>query len=642
MLGAIGREPLSVFFSYDKIDLSSARRNSLPVAFSPNPHRRWLPLDSTCFCSRENDVVAGVEHPISRNHNCKSTALLLHGLSHCPSPVHNKKEGESLPQIIPQHDDKFKANENEELLEVSSSRLLLSKKSSKRIPFPGSVIDAGTNSSQFDLSSYSQNEEMEDLRLRRAVDLRRTVVAGILRELMRGGATKFSKTYADNLVSRLPDFIDRVVVAAAFMKQQQDFSHSTFEVRVRAYVNSSKLIPLIRWLKHNSLTYPQIGKLICMTSSGDMDSTLRGLVHWLKTIHVKGNFLGYVLTRADNILQHSPTDLEEIAHFLEIHGIRRDWMGFIVSRCPELLSFTMQEMESRVNFYLNMGMSDRDFGTMVFDCPKALGSFSIEQMNAKVEYLREFGLNNEEVGKLLAFKPQLIGCSIEERWKPLVKFLYYLGIRRDGIKRMLMMKPTIFCVDLKTTIVPKVQFLQDIGIQEEAIGSLLVKFPPFLTYSLYKKIRTVVIFLMTKAGVSHKDIGKVIALEPALVGCSIKKLEVNVKYFLSLGIPLQSLGEMIADFPMLLKYNIDILRPKYRYLRRTMVRPLQELIEFPRFFSYSLEARIIPRHKILVKNQINFKLRYMLAASDEKFDEQVNAAVHRRWMFRNGDNYIDG
>lgn len=88
---------------------------------------------------------------------------------------------------------------------------------------------------------------------------------------------------------------------------------------------------------------------------------------------------------------------------------------------------------------------------------------------------------------------------------------------------------------------------------------------------------------MTKAGVSKRDIGKVIALGPELLGCSIvNKLEVNVKYFLSLGIHLRVLGEMIADFPMLLRYNIDVLRPKYRYLRRTMVRPLQDLIEFPR------------------------------------------------------------
>lgn len=92
-----------------------------------------------------------------------------------------------------------------------------------------------------------------------------------------------------------------------------------------------------------------------------------------------------------------------------------------------------------------------------------------------------------------------------------------------------------------------------------------------------------VIFLMTKAGVSQRDIGKVIALAPELLGCSIaNKLEVTLKYFLSLGISLPQLGNMIADFPMLLRYNVDVLRPKYRYLRRVMIRPLEDVIEFPR------------------------------------------------------------
>lgn len=100
---------------------------------------------------------------------------------------------------------------------------------------------------------------------------------------------------------------------------------------------------------------------------------------------------------------------------------------------------------------------------------------------------------------------------------------------------------------------------------------------------------------MTKAGVSQKNIGKVIALGPELLGCSIaNKLDHNVKYFLSLGITLRQLGEMVADFPMLLTYNIDVLRPKYRYLRRMMVRPLQDLIEFPRYLAYAINRSVLP------------------------------------------------
>lgn len=80
---------------------------------------------------------------------------------------------------------------------------------------------------------------------------------------------------------------------------------------------------------------------------------------------------------------------------------------------------------------------------------------------------------------------------------------------------------------------------------------------------------------------------------PELLGCSIgNKLDHNVKYFLSLGISIPQLGEMVSDFPMLLRYNIDVLRPKYRYLRRVMVRPLQDVIEFPRLADMHESIRV--------------------------------------------------
>ncbi|KAH9306364.1 hypothetical protein KI387_010768, partial [Taxus chinensis] len=89
-------------------------------------------------------------------------------------------------------------------------------------------------------------------------------------------------------------------------------------------------------------------------------------------------------------------------------------------------------------------------------------------------------------------------------------------------------------------------------------------------------------FLIEIAGVPEADIGKVIASEPELIGCSLSgKLEVTAKFFFAIGIPPQMLGRMIADFPMLLKYNLLVIRPKYRYFKRVMVRPLKDLIEFP-------------------------------------------------------------
>lgn len=490
------------------------------------------------------------------------------------------------------------------------------------------------NQSEDEYNSENDDDFDEEMVVK-AIEIRRKVTAEIFKQAMRKKG-KFGITYSTNLVNRLDDFVDFVMIKAAAMKRMDEFKFLSFNDRARRVIEELNVVSLIRWLKHNAVSYPRIAKLIYM-SRGNVES-IRRVTEWLKSIHVKGEFLGSVLTKAgENILERPIEELDEIVWYLESNGVRMDWMGYVMSRCPQLLCCGMEEVKTRVGFFLDMGMNEKDFGTMVFDYPRVLGYFTLEEMNQKVNYLKEFGLSNEDFGRLLAFKPQLMGCSIEERWKPLVKYLYYLGISRDGMKRMLVIKPMVFCVDLELTIVPKVRFFQDIGIRDDAIGNMLVKFPPLLTYSLYKKIRPVVIFLMTKAGVSERNIAKAIALGPELLGCSIvNKLEINLKYLLSLGIRHRQLGEMIADFPMLLRYNIDLLRPKYKYLRRTMVRPLQDLIEFPRFFSYSLDDRIIPRHKVLVENRINFKLRYMLASTDEEFQKKVEAAVERRRKFESG------
>lgn len=465
--------------------------------------------------------------------------------------------------------------------------------------------------------------------------MRRAVAAEVLVAALGGGKVG-GLTYIKNLTGRMGPFVDRVVVEAAAMRRDRpELAHMSFNARAKAYIQESGLVELVKWFKHNSMTYPQIAKVVC-ACSGDLGK-VRKMIKWLRSIYVKGDFLGRVLANGGSFLNRSFEELEEIIGYLESLGVRRDWIGYVVSRCPQLLSLSMDELETRVRFYTDLGMDEKDFGTMVYDYPRVLGFLSLEEMNSKVQYLKEFGLSTEELGRLLAFKPQLMACSIEERWKPLVKYLYHLNISRDGMKRMLMVQPTIFCLDLETVIAPKVQFLIDIGVRSDAIGNVLAKFPPVLTYSLYKKIRPVVIFLLTKGGVKQDDIGKVIALDPQLLGCSIAhKLEVSVKYFRSLGIYHFVLGQMIADFPTLLRYNVDILRPKYQYLRRVMVRPLKDLIEFPRFFSYSLEDRIEPRHRTLVANRINMKLRYMLTGSDEEFAQRVREAVERRARFEAG------
>ncbi|CAM6090663.1 unnamed protein product [Calypogeia fissa] len=224
-------------------------------------------------------------------------------------------------------------------------------------------------------------------------------------------------------------------------------------------------------------------------------------------------------------------------------------------------------------------ISAEQFGIMVFRFPAIVGHFSAEEMQLKVDYLRQIGID------------------------------------------------VVFCLNVEENIAPKVKFLRAIGVLEEAIGQPIVDFPAILTYSLEKKIRPVVRFLLEEAGVTEEKVGKVITLQPELIRCSLpNKLLVLVKYFRSKGFKSSQIGGMIEDFPGLPMYSVPALHPKFQYLIRVMKRSPANVITFPRYFSYSLQSRIILRHELMQEKSLNFSLSHMLACGDDAFSSRIATA----------------
>lgn len=80
--------------------------------------------------------------------------------------------------------------------------------------------------------------------IRRALDIRRKVTAEVFKAAMKKG--KFGITYSTNLVNRLPDFIDHVMIEAAALKRSSEFKDSTFNLRAKLVIDHSNVVPLIR------------------------------------------------------------------------------------------------------------------------------------------------------------------------------------------------------------------------------------------------------------------------------------------------------------------------------------------------------------------------------------------------------------
>lgn len=99
-----------------------------------------------------------------------------------------------------------------------------------------------------DQSGIAAAAEDDEEMLIKALEIRRRVTTEIFMEAMRKG--KFGITYSRNLVSKLSDFIDYVMIQAASMKQMPEFSHSSFNSRARAFIDDSSVVPMIRYMNN--------------------------------------------------------------------------------------------------------------------------------------------------------------------------------------------------------------------------------------------------------------------------------------------------------------------------------------------------------------------------------------------------------
>lgn len=139
-----------------------------------------------------------------------------------------------------------------------------------------------------------------------------------------------------------------------------------------------------RWLKHNSVTIPRVGKLVDLKMENLQ--VLCERVAWLKHMHVHGRDLGVILTRQPCILSRPQAELDELIGLLERAGIRREWVGFVISRSPAVLSLSSQGLIKKLLFFENLGVTPQQLGPMAFNFPASIGHFHIDEMQTKVQH----------------------------------------------------------------------------------------------------------------------------------------------------------------------------------------------------------------------------------------------------------------
>ena len=90
-----------------------------------------------------------------------------------------------------------------------------------------------------------------------------------------------------------------------------------------------------------------------------------------------------------------------------------------------------------------------------------------------------------------------------------------------------------------------------------------------------------------------------------------------------MGLSNKDIAFMICGFPPLLGYSVDhVLKPKFEILKNVLCHPVSDVVVYPRYFSYCVQRKILPRSRILKRSNVELDLKAMLSKNDDEFAEE--------------------
>lgn len=198
-----------------------------------------------------------------------------------------------------------------------------------------------------------------------------------------------------------------------------------------------------------------------------------------------------------------------------------------------------------------------------------------------------------------------------------------MGVDRPALGRIFDMFPQLLTSDPYTDLYPVLDFLlNDVLIPFPDVSKSIVRCPRLLVSDPDKQLRPTLQFLKKLGFVGKHSINcqTTVLLVSNVEGTLLPK----VNYLQSVGFSYNEVKKMVLRSPGLLTFSIpNNYEPKMDYFLNEMNGDLGELKRFPQYFSFSLEGRIKPRHRVLVENGIWLTLPEMLMVSDGEFNARL-------------------
>ncbi|PRQ51849.1 putative transcription regulator mTERF family [Rosa chinensis] len=307
-----------------------------------------------------------------------------------------------------------------------------------------------------------------------------------------------------------------------------------------------------------------------------------------------------------------------VVEYLENMGVRRESMRTIFLLFPPVIFCNIKVITARVRAFKEFGLEDKDVGRMLIKYPWILSTSIHENFKEVLSFFDLEKVPKANVGCAIRSWPHILGCSTSTL-KVMVEQIDELGIANKKLGQVISRSPQLLLRKPKEFL-QVVSFMEGLGFDKETVGTILGRCPEIFAASIERTLKRKLDFLAS-IGVSKVHLPRVIKKYPELlVSDTDRTLLPRVKYLMKKGLSQRDIAFMVRRFSPLLGYSIEeVLRPKLEFLLNTMEKPITEVVDYPRYFSYSLEKKIKPRYLVLKGKNITCSLKDMLAKNDEEF-----------------------
>lgn len=185
------------------------------------------------------------------------------------------------------------------------------------------------------------------------------------------------------------------------------------------------------------------------------------------------------------------------------------------------------------------------------------------------------------------------------------------------------MYPELLTSDPYDDIYPIFDFLINVvQIPFPDIRKAIIRCPRLLVSDPETQLKSAFRFL-TELGFSGPN--RLTAQTTVLLVSSVEyTLIPKIEFLVGLGFEYDEVRNLVLRSPGLLTFSVENnYVPKVEYFLKEMNGDLEEIKKFPQYFSFSLERKIRPRHRLLMELGFSMPLSDMLKVSDGEFNARL-------------------